>query len=79
MILKGPHFSKLSLASSKSEQEWKFEERMFYSFFFFFTFYILLFFLCFPCHVVIVTIFQNTHYPFPHGLRFQANFTFKKL
>ena len=36
MILKGPHFSKLSLASSKSEQEWKFEERMFYSFFFFF-------------------------------------------
>ena len=75
MILKGPHFSKLSSASSKSEQEWKFEERMFYSFCFFLHFA----FCCFRFHIVIVTIFQNTHYPFPHGLRFQANFTFKKL
>ena len=47
MILKEPHFSKLSSASSKSEQEWKFEERMFYRFFFFLHFAFCCFFYVF--------------------------------
>ena len=67
------NFSKLSSASSKSEQEWKYKERMFHNFFQFTGFFIVF------VAILLHQLFQIANSSFPLILQFHVNLTSKTL